>query len=363
MKKKILLLGFSTSLLSPFLSANNQFEVFTNFDSEIYTEAQPIKAFIDDFDAPLTSGDSAFTYNLFEIGAGYGGFKIGLQSRFDYVLNFDPDTALYTHTEKNDLPFEERFYTYYLDAKQVTSNGVFVSYDFKLLEDNALTITPKLSVFASTHYQDGTVDGHIYSDEVEGDIDVDYYFSKDILFKKYTPSNNPESIGYSFDIFANWQVNNDLQIGVSVKDLFYKAKYDNSGYVTGQAVEVPYGVNSDGNVISQPTVSLSTSDNNNTQSHDFEMKMRVQAFADYRINDWFSTALTVKQYDQDTFSQLKGRIHFWDHWKVQAGYESKSEAMLFGIENDYFGLNLQTDNFDLDKAYYANINWYINIKF
>ena len=105
MKKKILLLGFSSALLSPLASANNQFQVFTHFDAEIYTEAQPVQAFVDDFDAPLTSGDSAFTYNIFEVGVGYGNFKVGLQSRFDYVLNFDPDTAKYTHIEKNNLAF------------------------------------------------------------------------------------------------------------------------------------------------------------------------------------------------------------------------------------------------------------------
>ena len=50
MKKKILLLGFSSALLSPLASANNQFQVFTHFDAEIYTEAQPVQAFVDDFD-------------------------------------------------------------------------------------------------------------------------------------------------------------------------------------------------------------------------------------------------------------------------------------------------------------------------
>jgi hypothetical protein len=363
MKKKILLLGFSSALLSPLASANNQFQVFTHFDAEIYTEAQPVQAFVDDFDAPLTSGDSAFTYNIFEVGVGYGNFKVGLQSRFDYVLNFDPDTAKYTHIEKNDLAFEDRYYTYYLDAKQATSNGIFASYDFKFLDKNALTITPKLSIFASTHFQDGIVDGRIYSDEVEGDISVDYNYSKDILFKKFTPPENPEGLGYSLDIFANWQVNDELHVGFSVKDLLYKTDYEDSGYVNGQTTEIPFSQNDNGDIITQPTVSLKTSSFGNTQSHDFDMKMRMQAFADYRINDRFSTQLTLKRYDQDTFSQLKGRVHFWDHWKVQAGYETKSKAYLVGIESEYFGLNLQTDSLDLDKAYYANINWYMNIKF
>lgn len=363
MKKKVLLLGLSSVLLTTNTYAEDQFQVFSTFDSEIYTEAQPVTAFVDDFDAPLTSGDSAFTYNMFEVGVGFNNFKVGLQTRFDYILNFDPDTALYTHTEKNDLAFEDRYYRYYLDAKQVTSNGMFISYDFKLLENDALTITPKLSVFASTHYQDGIVDGQVYSDEVEGEINVDYYFSKDILFKSFTPDNNPEGLGYSFDLFATWQATDSLTLALSGQDLFYETDYENSGFVEGYTTDIPFSEDENGDIVSSPTVVLATSDNGNTKNHKFNMPTRIKASADYRINNNFSTALMVKRYDQDTFTQAKGRYHFWDHWALVGGYETKSEAFLVGIENDYFGLNLKTDNLDLDKAYYANINWYMNITF
>lgn len=363
MRKKLLLLGFSAIFPSPYAFAQSSFSVFTHFDAEIYTEAQPVKAFVDDFDAPLTDGDSAFTYNLFEVGVGYNNFKFGLQSRYDYVLDFDPDTAVYTHIEKNNLPFEDRLYTYYLDAKQATTNGVFVSYDFNFLDKNALTITPKLSVFASTHFLDGTVDGTVFSDEIEGDLAVDYYFSKDILFKSFTPENNPRGLGYSLDIKANWQVNDALKVGFSAKDLLYKSDYSDSGFVKGQTVDIPFSENDKGELVTQPTVSLKTSAYENTTSHSFAMKKRLFAFVDYKINERFSTQLTIKNYNKDTFSQVKGRIHFLDHWQLQLGYEPKSEAVLLGIENDYFGINLQTDNLDLDKAYYANINWYMNIKF
>ena len=67
--------------------------VFSSLNSELYTESQPIKSFIDEFNQPVTKGDSAFTYNQFEIGVNYSNFSFGLQSRYDYVMEFDPDTA------------------------------------------------------------------------------------------------------------------------------------------------------------------------------------------------------------------------------------------------------------------------------
>ena len=57
-----------------------------------------------------------------------------------------------------------------------------MSYDFKFLESDALSITPKLTVFASAHFQDAQVQGTVYSDEIQGALEVDYYFSKDERF-------------------------------------------------------------------------------------------------------------------------------------------------------------------------------------
>jgi hypothetical protein len=69
MKKKILLLGFSTALLSPLASANNQFQIFTHFDAEIYTEAQPVQAFVDDFDEPIILNASELGKGKHKVGA------------------------------------------------------------------------------------------------------------------------------------------------------------------------------------------------------------------------------------------------------------------------------------------------------
>lgn len=363
MKKKILALGFSTILTSPFIHANNDFQFFSTLDSEVYTEAQPVKAFIDDFDAPLTSGDSAFTYNVFELGVGYGNFKVGYQSRFDYVLSFDPDTARYLHTEKNDLAFEERDYIYDLNGKQSTTNGLFLSYDFKFLESDALSITPKLTVFASTHFQDAHVQGTVYSDEIQGALEVDYFFSKDILFKRFTPDENPSGVGYSLDLAASWDINQDLSVSLLIQDLLYETEYEKSGFVNGYTTEVPFSETADGGIVSQPTIRLSTSELGHEKTHTFEMATRFKAYIDYRLNDKYSTQVRFKRYDKDTFVQLKAAVHFWDHWSAYTGYETNSEAVLVGVENDYLGFTVQTDQLDIDKAYYANVSWYVKFAF
>ena len=363
MKKTLLVMAITSSLFSSFTAAAEPTTFFTTLDAEVYTESQPVKSFIDDFDAPLKSGDSAFTFNIFELGIKTRNYTVGVQSRFDYLLEFDPDTARYLHTEKNDLPFEERDYRYFLDGKQATTNGVFVAYDFKFLDNNALTITPKFTIFSSAHFQDAKVDGTVFSDEIQGALEVDYYYSKDLLFKRFTSDENPTGLGYSFDLNINWQITPELELNVQAQDLAYETEYKEAGFVQGYTTEVPFTESESGSIITEPTIRLTTSANGHEVDHTFEMPVRLKASLNYRINNAFSAHLMAKQIKSDTFTQVTGRYHFADTWKLLGGYESNSQAFLVGIENEYIGLTLQTDSLDLDEAYYADLNWFVRVNF
>ncbi|RZM80028.1 hypothetical protein [Pseudoalteromonas rubra] len=342
-------------------ATTNDIELIHQFHSEIYTEAQPVKAFVDDFDKPLTEGDSAFTYNVFELGVKYKGIGLGAQSRFDYLLAFDPDTALYTHTEKNDLPFEKRNYRYYLWGRQATTNGVFLSYDFELL-DKALVITPKFTYFKSTHFQDARVDGTIFGDEVEGKLEAEYYFSKDILFKSFTPTENPEGDGYSFDLAFSWQITPDLSVWAAGKDLMYETKYEGAGFVNGFTTDIPFSEREDG-IDTTPSVRLRTSAYDQEIEYTFERDARYYLGVKYRINNHFSTTLKARKYIDDAFVQATVSYHFGESWELFGGYETHSEAVELGIKTRYAGISVKMDNPDIEDAHYVNLNWFLNLAF
>jgi hypothetical protein len=341
---------------------DNNLIVFNTFNSEIYAEAQPIKAFTDDFDKQLTHGDSAFTYNQFEVGVSYKEFKFGMQSRYDYALEFDPDTALYTHIDKNKLQFEQRDYRYYLKAKNATTHGVFISYGYQLDEYN-LIIIPKISFLSGKHYQDGKVEGTIFAGESQGKLNVDYYFSKDRLFKSFESNNALTSKGLSLDLDLHWNYSRDIKMGLSIKDLYYRNKFKNSPFVTGFTNDIPFKENEDGNITTQPSVVLNTSENGNDKDHTLVMPMRVYSYLDYRIDNHFSTQISIKKLNDDIFTQAKARWHFFSNWALVGGYEIKSTSWLMAIESKNMGFSFQTDSLDLNKAYYASINWYFNIHF
>jgi len=336
--------------------------LFSTLNSEVYAESQPIKSFIDKFDQPLTNGDSAFTYNQFELGATYSNFSFGLQSRYDYVMEFDPDTAVYTHTEKNDLAFERRFYTYKLKAKNATSHGMFFSY--KLNFDNPkITFTPKISIFSSKHFQDGVINGEVFADEPQGNFNIDYFFSKDRLLKSFSPNERPQGTGMSLDFALDWQLSGQINLGLTVKDLYYKNKYSNSGYTQGIIQDIPFQQDSSGNVFSEPTINLETSGNNNTKSHTLKMPARYYAFIDYLVSPKISTKLAIRTIKKDIFTAIEGRWSFSPNVALVGGYENKSKAWLIGIESKSIGINFQTDSLDLDKAYHFNFNTYVSISF
>jgi hypothetical protein len=336
--------------------------IFSTLNAEVYAESQPIKSFIDEFDQPLSKGNSAFTYNQFEVGASYSNFSFGLQSRYDYVMEFDPDTALYTHTEKNDLAFEQRFYRYKLKAKNATSHGMFFSYKMNFTDPD-ITFTPKLSIFSSKHFQDGDINGEVFADEPQANFIIDYYFSKDRLLKSFSPQQRPKGLGMSLDIAFNWQISKQFQLGLSVKDLYYKNKYSNAGYTLGHIQDIPFQQDDSGNVFSEPAINLTTSGNGNTKSHTLKMPARYYGYIDYKYSSKISAKLSLRAIKKDIFTSIQSRWHFTPHIAFVGGYENKSKAWLIGVESKYAGISFQTDSLDFDKAYHLNFNTYVTISF
>ncbi|MDK1286135.1 hypothetical protein [Pseudoalteromonas umbrosa] len=349
----LLTILFSSSIYA------NDFEIINTFDSEIYTEAQPVKSFIDEFDQPLKSGDSAFTFNVFELGVKYKNFSFGAQSRYNYTLEFDPDTALFTYLEKNDLEFEKRNYRYLLKGKQSTSHGIFFSYDFNLL-DEAITVSPKVTYYQSAHFQDAVVDGTVFSDEIKGALQTQYFFSKDILFKSFTPEQSPEGEGYSFDLYLHWKITDDLRISFKGLDLINETKYSGVGFVNGITTDVPFTEKGD-SIETEPSIRLRTSAYGREVDYSFEHEARYYFDVQYRLNNRISFDIYSRRFYKDTFIQGNVNYHFNENWRVFTGYETNSQAFELGIANEYLGFSVKTDDLDLDRAYYANINWFVRL--
>ena len=161
----------------------------------------------------------------------------------------------------------------------------------------------------------------------------------------------------------DWQVSKQLKLGLSVKDLYYKNKYSDVGYAVGSIQDIPFQEDNEGNVYSEPAISLKTSGNNQTKDHTLTMPARYYGYANYQISPDFSAQLSFRSINKDRFTSILGRWHFANNWAVKAGYEDKSEAWQIGIGSQSIGINFKTDSLDFDKAYYLHFNTYMSISF
>ena len=313
---------------------------------DVLSEPQPVKAFIDDWDKDYESGDSAYTHDRYIIEADTPWGQVGIQTRYDYRLKFDPDTALYTYLEKNDLPFEDRDYRYQLDGQHATLFGVYFARAFSF-EEKKITLTPSLHLYTGKHYQDAQVDGFIANDGDSGTLEVDYYFTKDRLFKTFDVDERPTGRGYGLDLKLDWQVMENWQLSLDIRDLIFRVRFTDSPFATGASTQSPLQVN-DGLLNAFPTISLQTHLNGNERDHSLKLKPRFYLTNRYRINDTFSASLRVNRTIDDTFIIPSAIWHISDTWQTEIGFNTETSAPLVGVRHTNFWLELSADKTNID---------------
>ncbi len=334
--------------------AKAKWQISSTLNSDIYTQAQPVKAFADDFDGELRDGDTAFTFNQFDITVKRDALAISVFSRFDYVIKHHPETALYTFEEKNDLPFSKNQYRYNINAVNTTSHGVAASYDFKPFADIPLRVTPRLNVFGSKHFQDGDIVGTLNPNDDSADLTVDYGFSKDRLFKTFSPDERPEGMGVSVDLQLNWQVSPEFLIYFHGKDLLSKVSYKDAGFTIGRTTSEPATVTGE-QVSKTPAALFNTSFNGNTLDRDVTLPRRYLLGLDYHFNDFAKVGAEVRHIAG--LNLLKGHIgaEFAPNWHAQLGYELETKAISVMLSHTYFRLELASDTFSEDDARYLQL--------
>ncbi|WP_018691418.1 hypothetical protein [Algicola sagamiensis] len=343
----------STCCASFFTQAHT-YHVRSSLTAEIYTESQPFEAFLDDWDKPYEPGDSAFTHNRFEFGVGWNEHEIGTISRYDYTLDFDSDTALFTHTEKNNRPFEDRDYRYRLRARNSTSHGMYYRYRYTIMD--GLTLTPTLQLLGSKHYQDGNVDGTINNQNRTGQLNVDYFFSWDILFKALPIQQRPTGRGYAIDLLGEWWIDSSWKVSLHLKDLIHRVKFKSSPFAQGQTAKSTVRETETGGIETFPTITLFTHLNGNEKDHTLKLPMRYDAGVEYVHSKSLRGQFFTLGYEKDVFFRGLGYWKFWQEFELMFGYQTKSKTLHIGIEHPVIYLRYMTDDFDTGNSFHTGLS-------
>ncbi len=253
-----------------------QFKIYSDIDLFAYSEPVSIERFAKDFDEPLVAGDTAFTQNRIEMGVRWGEFSIGYVHRFDYITEFTQDTAIIHHSNKNNITIsEDREYSLLLDVERLEAKGFKVGY--------SLQVMPQLRIdIAGSYYNELTQlqsgravafgDLEPINDQLQADIDaviatvdqgnrdlsplgplvadvnanilIDYAYDKpkfnEPTYRKPHITGNPNPVitgvdfsaptgtGYAFDVSFDWQVNDQLRLGLVLYDIVNKFEWANA---------------------------------------------------------------------------------------------------------------------------------------
>ncbi|MGD8939010.1 MAG: hypothetical protein PVJ72_06500 [Gammaproteobacteria bacterium] len=329
-------------------------------DSFTRSESVPISDIVDDeWDSPIKNGDTAFSYNWAEIGATYKGFGLGYLSRYDYELKYSRDTAEFYHlvNNKKALPIGEQF-NLLLIAKQIYSEGLRLSYQFQINKQLEFTIGG--SYLKGLKLTEGKLSGAataIAEKDYDFKADVNYFYSKDVLFKRKV--NSPEGVGYSIDTQVNWNVLRDLSMRLQIVDLVGSIYWSDAPNTTAIATSDIKEYDEDGYVKYKPVLK------GNRSYQDFTQKLdpRVNLQFNYAFNSSAEVVGRIYRYEPGTFYQLGGEYAFNPSDRVQILYMFDTNAVSLGYVSKYLEFGITSDSINVNKSYILAIKLNAHVDF
>jgi hypothetical protein len=356
MRALIAIIFSSHSLLS--FSATPDTEYYSYIESLSYSQAAPIEQMIHDLDgAPLKSGKFAFTHNQFEIGLRKNDFEFSYFYRYDYYLKFNKDTGQLAYLQRNDLPLPQNtHYNVYLRPNHLRVWGLSAAYFYDIYSQ--LSLKTRLNYLRATHTTDGYLKGQLntLNDGYQAQLYLNYGYSRDTLLDR--PEEDSDGHGTSLDVDLQWQVNKQLNIDFSGRDILSFVKYRQLTYTTATGNTDNISFDQNGTIDAKPTVSGVERYRDQTQ----RLASRYSLLGRYQLNSKHALTSELFAYDHHVFPRL-GYQRQWREKQWQLSYDLRSNAWGVAISGQYFTLGLRTDATDWEEAKTLEFNVGVNRRF
>jgi len=180
-------------------------------DADSYAAPIAIKAFITGWHGSLHGGDTAFADADVESGLRLGSNSVGYVWRYDYLLDFSPQTAAIYYEYKNRLtPMPQQLQSLSIDVNHVETRGMQFAHEFQLREAGDWRLRAAVNLLKGTQLTVGTLDGaaqfsgpDFKPDSIASlEADIDYRYSHPALHEQdldwFPPA--PEGDGYGLDV-------------------------------------------------------------------------------------------------------------------------------------------------------------------
>jgi hypothetical protein len=225
-------------------------QLYLEIDSYARSEPLAIRALIKDFRGPLSSGHDAHTHNRMEIGSRSGDWQLAYVQRYDYEIKASRDFVEAYHALRNGGQLQEgRRYDLRLQGWHLRNDGLKVLRDFNLSQRVAgarTRLTAGGTLMRGLALTDGLLSGDgtgLDVDTLDYAVDVDYFYSRDSLFKREV--GGPSGWGLGLDLAAalEWST---VSLNIRVGDLLGFMRWSNAPFTSARADSERGGERADG---------------------------------------------------------------------------------------------------------------------
>ncbi|WP_190761991.1 hypothetical protein [Spongiibacter pelagi] len=334
-------------LLAGTFSTANAGEIYSELESQSFSEIAPIAQLLDDLEGPaVKEGDIAFTHNQVEIGYRDNQWEYSVFLRYDYLLNFNSDTAELAYLDKNDLPVPQgRTFNVDLRPNHMRARGLGLGYTFDLAKQHRLKI--RGNYLQPSETTQGALRGQLttLSNGYEADLKVDYSYSRDSLLDR--PEESVDGHGLSLDLDYQWQAG-DVLLQVEARDILSWIHYKDLTYTRAVATTNTISYDANGRLNSIPTVQGIES--NRSEIQHLPRRFQFSASQPCSSTTKISCRAELFTYDGKGFPRLgidgkAGKLNW------QADYDFVAKAVGLGVKSQYFTVKLRTDDIRWEDMY------------
>ncbi|KGJ88953.1 hypothetical protein [Colwellia psychrerythraea] len=324
--------------------------------SESYSNILPIKQLIDDEwkQAPATDSSIGFTQNETGLKAYWGNISFNVAHRIDYFVFTNPDTAQAFYLERTDQPLTtQASYQLALQLHHQRSNGFRVGYQWQF---DGFSTEINLGYWDVSASRESQITGEIFGDNnnnITGTAEITEYYN-DKNFLKHTNNNNKwetDGYGITLDLAINWQVTDNFNIDVDIKDLYTQFNMKSLGFSQGNVDTDGTFINSLGGKSYLPLYRGIFG----AKDFDFTLPEQVNLIAKYQvensINESFSLGYLARY-------KRQGEVNFY-YAGVEFAFENSALRFMLDLEHyspeiqyssSWYAITFALDDIEIEQA-------------
>ncbi len=333
-------------------------QVYTKFDSLIYTPSQPYQNFESNWTSPYQKASHALQHNWMEIGVKYNHWGISFLRQDFAEMRFSPDSGRFYWLTDNRQSLEMN-YSYEIDIEvhHASMQGLRIFYENHLFTN--LKMQFGISLLQGKRLFVGRLQGRISplaSNDYEYDnIQVDYFYSKDILFDREIDA--PKGNGASLDWQLLWQRNRKTHLLLEVRNLYGFIDWKQTPHTVAKVTSDNKEYDENGYVIVHAMLE------GQHYIRDYHQKLlpMVKFRSLYQFADQYSLLFELLYNKYNNFPALGFTRFSGSSSQVEIFYILNAEALGLRYENKWGHLGISSDNVIPEKSRYFSINLQLKI--